>query len=218
MSDRQASAPCSDALAALLAQRQTVLPRRLGAPGPDAGQLRTILDAARHAPDHERLLPWRFILVPQDARAALGQAFAQALLERDAQAGTEEQQRARDKAQRAPVLLLAVVDEAACDAAVPPAERILSAGCAVQNLLLMATALGFGSALTSGQALQSRALRQLFALTQSERALCFINIGSVLSRKPPRERPALERYTSVLAPGRDALPLSQLFFPQNHEH
>ena len=30
-----------------------------------------MLAAAGHAPDHGRLLPWRFVLVPQEARAAL---------------------------------------------------------------------------------------------------------------------------------------------------
>lgn len=200
-----ADQPAPEALlAALLAQRQTILPRRLGAPGPDARQLHAILQAAGHAPDHGRLLPWRFILVPPSARPALGGAFVQALLERDAQANAEEQARARDKALRAPVLLLITVDERQDDdehAQVPVQERILSAGCAVQGVLLAATALGYGSALTSGKALQSAALRELFALPPHERALCFVSIGSVLSRKPPRERPVASQYTALLVPG-----------------
>ena len=75
--------------AALLQARQTVLPKRLGAPGPDAAQLQAILAAAGHAPDHGCLLPWRFVLVPQQARTALGDTFAQALRERDAAATPE---------------------------------------------------------------------------------------------------------------------------------
>ena len=47
----------ANALAALLQARQTVLPKRLGAPGPDAAQLAAILGAAAHAPDHGGLLP-----------------------------------------------------------------------------------------------------------------------------------------------------------------
>jgi nitroreductase len=94
--------PSPIALAALLQARETVLPKRLGAPGPDAAQLQALLAAAGHAPDHGRLLPWRFVLVPQEARAALGEAFAQALLERDAQATPEQQAQAREKAERAP--------------------------------------------------------------------------------------------------------------------
>jgi nitroreductase len=80
-------------------------------------------------------------------------------------------------------------------------ERILSAGCAVQNMLLMATALGFGSALTSGKALKSDTLRACFGLGASEQALCFVSVGTVLSRKPARARPAVADYVSTLGSG-----------------
>ena len=62
--------PCgSDELAqALIHGRHTVLPRRLGLPGPDAAQTERILGAAASAPDHHTLLPWRFILVPARPR------------------------------------------------------------------------------------------------------------------------------------------------------
>lgn len=196
----------ADLLAALLQARQTILPKRLGVPGPDAAQLQAILAAAAHAPDHGCLLPWRFVLVPQDARQALAEVFAQALRERDPAATPEQQAQAREKAYRAPVLLLLVVDELAGDPEIPPAERILSAGCAVQNLLLTATAQGFGSALTSGKALQSPALRALFALSERERALCFVSVGSVLSRKPARARPMPAQYLGTLVPGQGVLP------------
>lgn len=195
--DDMTTMPAPDALAALLRARQTVMPRRLGAPGPDAAQLQALLAAASHAPDHGCLLPWRFVLVPGDARAALGEAFAQALAERGGDATPEQQAQAREKAHRAPLLLLLVVDERRGDAA----EAIASAGCAAQNLLLMATAMGFGSALTSGQALQSRAVRALFGLREGERALCFVSVGTALSRKAARERPAIAQYAGVLAPG-----------------
>ena len=203
------STSMAELAAALLQARQTVLPKRLGQPGPSAAQLQAILAAAAHAPDHGCLLPWRFVLVPQAARAALGDAFAQALRERDPQATAEQQEQAREKAFRAPLLLLLVVDERGGDAAIPPGERLLSAGCAVQNLLLMATALGFGSALTSGKALQSQALRGLFALGEGERAQCFVSVGTVQSRKSARVRPGVAQYVATLVPGRGVLPFEQ---------
>ena len=43
--------------AALMQSRQTTLPKRLTAPGPDAAQLELILTAAASAPDHGQLLP-----------------------------------------------------------------------------------------------------------------------------------------------------------------
>ncbi len=194
---------------ALIHSRQTVLPKRLSAPGPDARQLEMIVGAAAAAPDHARLVPWRFVLVPQAARAALADAFEHALVLRDPLALAAQREQAREKAFRAPLLLLAVVRLAGgADPAtdfdeareVPDAERIVSAGCAIQNMLLMATALGFGSSLTSGKALQSAPLRKLFGLGPHEQALCFVNVGTPGPRKPGRVRPAPAQYLSTLEP------------------
>ena len=189
----------ADMTAALMQSRQTTLPKRLVAPGPHARQLALMLDAAATAPDHGQLLPWRFVLVPQAARPRLADVFGDALLARDAAATPEQLAQAREKAQRSPLLMLLVVDGLRGDPEVDLAERIVSAGCAVQNMLLMATALGFGSALTSGKALKSAGLRQLFALADGEQALCFVSVGTVQSRRPGRARPAPRDFVTCLA-------------------
>ena len=191
---------CARAAADLIHARQTVLPKRLLAPGPDADQLQALLGAAAAAPDHGQLLPWRFVIVPRSERASLAEVFAQALRERDAGATPGQLDQAREKAHRAPLLLLVVVDGVRGDAAVDLAERILSAGCAVQSMLLMATAMGYGSALTSGKALGSQALRQRFDLGAGEQALCFLSVGTVAARRPARTRPTVADYCSTLGP------------------
>ena len=196
----------ADLAAALLQARQTILPKRLGGPGPTPAELGQILGAAAHAPDHGQLLPWRFILVPQVSRTQLAEVFAQALLERDPDATAEQAEQAREKAYRSPVLLLAVVDADRGDADIDLAERTVSAGCAVQNMLLMATAQGYGSALTSGKALKSASLRALFGLAPSEHALCFVSIGTVHSRKAARARPPATAYVSTLDAGHGTVP------------
>ena len=187
-------------LASLLQSRQTILPKRLGLPGPDAGQLAQILDAAAHAPDHGQLLPWRFVRVPQDVRPLLAEQFAVALLERDAKALPDQLAQAREKAFRSPCLMLVVVDAERGDPEVDLAERLLSAGCAVQNILLMATALGFASALTSGKALKAEGLRRLFSLAAADQALCFISLGTAMGSRPGRIRPRVGDFVSHLTP------------------
>ena len=184
---------------ALIHTRQTILPKRLGDPGPDAAQAQAILGAAASAPDHHELLPWRFIVVPAGARDRLADVFATALVERDATATPQQIAQAREKAYRSPLLLLAVVRLRDDDAEIEPQERIVSAGCAVQNMLLMAHAQGFGGALTSGKALSSAPLRALFGLAGDEQALCFVNIGTVIKAKPVRLRPVAAQYVSTLA-------------------
>lgn len=184
--------------AEVIRARQTVLPKRLAAPGPDDAQFLSMIEAAAAAPDHGQLLPWRFVLVPDGLRAALGEVFAQALAERDATATPEQREQAREKALRGPCLLLLVVDAERGDPEIDLHERLISAGAAVQNVLLVATAQGFGSALTSGKALKSAVLRRFFALGAGEHAVCFISIGSVASRRLPRVRPAVADYLSTL--------------------
>jgi len=189
----------ADLAAELMRSRQTILPKRLIAPGPAPDALARILESAASAPDHGQLLPWRFVIVPDAARAALGDVFAQALLERDSAALPEQLAQAREKAFRAPLLMLAVVNADSGDTSIDVHERIISAGCAIQNMLLMATALGFGSSLTSGKALKASGFRKLFGLATEELALCFISVGTIQSRKALRARPAVTRYVSTLS-------------------
>lgn len=197
-STRTPSPDWSLVAAELIGARQTVLPKRLLPPGPDDAQFLAMLEAAAAAPDHGQLLPWRFVLVPDGQRAALGAVFAQALAERDAAATPEQREQAREKALRGPRLLLLVVDAERGTPEIDLHERLISAGAAVQNVLLVATAQGFGSALTSGKALKSAVLRRFFGLRPGEHAVCFISIGSVASRRPARTRPAVADYLSTL--------------------
>lgn len=190
--------------AELMAARQTVLPWRLGGPGPDAAQLQAILAAAASAPDHRCLQPWRFITVPAERRDDLADVFAQALLERDPQAAPHEVAKAREKGFRSPFLALLVVDASKGDADIGLAERLVSAGAAAQNVLLMATALGYGSALTAGQSVRSAVLHRFFGLRASEQAVCFINIGTALSHGTVRVRPAVADYVHALGQGDSA--------------
>jgi nitroreductase len=184
---------------ALIGSRRNVSPKRLVEPGPSCGQLEAMFALAAAAPDHGLLTPWRFVVVPQSKRALLAEVFALALIDRDPGATLLQIEAARDKAYRAPLLMVAVVRLASDHAPeIPDVERIVSLGCAVQNLLLAAHAMGYGSGLTSGQAMASSRLRELFRLDGDERAVCFVNLGTVTKQKPARIRPAVGQFVSTL--------------------
>ncbi|HEY8905503.1 MAG TPA: nitroreductase [Rhodoferax sp.] len=181
-----------------LTTRQNISPRRLAAPGPDEDQVKLMFRAAAAAPDHGEIRPWRFVLVPPDKRASLADVFAQALIERDAEATVEQIDKAREKAFRAPFLAMAIARLGSCEPDIDPLERMVSMGAAIQNFLLCAHSLGFGSGLTSGQALRSLPLRQLFQLGEGEQAVCCINVGTVTKRRPTRLRPDVATFVSTL--------------------
>ena len=195
---------------ALIHSRQHVAPRRLVHPGPSPEQLKLILGAAAAAPDHGQLLPWRFVVVPEDKRELLANVFGLALQDRDPNATPEQIDSARDKAYRAPFLMLAIARLIGSDSErglqrlasgelqVSDAERLVSLGCAIQNMLLAAQAMGLGSGLTSGQALASHRMRALFGMHDHEQAVCCVNIGTVTKVKPARLRPEVEAFVSSL--------------------
>lgn len=187
-----------EAAQALIHSRQNISPKRLAAPGPDPAQLEQLLSAAAAAPDHGQLHPWRFVIIPQDKRALLAEVFAQALIGRDPDATPEQLASAREKAHRAPLLMLAVARLGPAEPDIPLLERMVSFGCALQNMLLSAHAMGFGAGLTSGQAMTSAPMQKLFALCAGEQPVCFINIGTVSRRKPPQARPGPWEFTSTL--------------------
>jgi nitroreductase len=197
---------------ALIHSRQNVSPRRLHEPGPSEKQLQDILGTAAAAPDHGQLVPWRFVIVPSARRADLAAVFGQALQERDPSATGAQIESACEKAHRAPFLMLAIArlrENGATpvpatsaaeggEVAVSDAERLVSFGCAIQNIVLSAHAAGFGTGLTSGQAMASTHLRALFGLSEHEQAVCCINMGTVSKHKSPRVRPVVSSFVSSL--------------------
>ena len=196
--DSTADQEVLDATLTLIHSRQHISPKRLGDPGPDPGQLEKILSAAGAAPDHGLITPWRLIIVPPERRHLLGAAFAEALAERDTEVTEVQKQDARSKAFRGPFLALMVARLDPALGPTHPQERVISAGCAIQNMLLVAHALGFGAGLSSGRALYSRQMRLLFGLSAHEQPLCFMTGGTVQRRKSARPRPVMADYTSTL--------------------
>src|SRR5246127_1908503 len=130
----------------LVARRSaTTLPE----PAPDAGALELIFASAVRAPDHGRLRPWRFLVVRGEARARFGELLADHLARTQPAATPESLQRERDKAFRAPMIIVvaAHVNEAV---KIPPVEQTLSAGVAAGNIMLAALALGYNAMWKTG--------------------------------------------------------------------
>lgn len=163
---------------ALIQSRQSVAPKRLHAPGPDAGQLRLLVEAAATAPDHHGLAPWRLLRVRDDQRDALAKLFEACASERDPPARPEDLAKARAKAYRAPVLLLAVLKHSPPDPDVPAADRLVALGAAMMALLLAAHALGFAGMLTSGRSLRTGRFARGFGLAADEQPVCFVSLGT----------------------------------------
>ena len=181
-----------EAIEAILGRR-TIAPAGLGPPGPDPATLRRWLEAAAAAPDHGRLVPFRFLVVEGEARAALGELFLEALLEAHPEASEAEREKQRRNPERVPLVLLAIAQLQPDHPKIPEIEQLASAAAAVENLLIAVHASGFGAKWATGTPAYSRVVRERLGLGSNERLLSILYVGSVKVQPPPAIRPPIER-------------------------
>jgi len=172
-----------------LNQRSSVSSKHLAEPGPDVDELAGLLALAVRVPDHGRLTPWRFIRIAGDARRTFGERLAALMLERDAGADPAKVEKERTRYVHAP-LVLAVVHVRTAGHKVPEQEQLLSAGCACYNLLLGAQALGYGAQWLTGWPAYDREVASWLGLGGHEGVVGFIHIGTPVSPRVERARPA----------------------------
>ena len=172
---------------ALLRTRRSGKPRDMIAPGPDATQMRTILEAAMRVPDHGKLTPWRFIIVGNDQRNRLSDLLTTAYRDEKPEAGRLEIEAMDSFARQAPALVV-VLSKLVIPHKIPVWEQELSAGAACMNLLNAVHASGFVGGWLTGWPAYSDAVRDAFGGSDA-RIAGFIFIGSPAGPLEERPRP-----------------------------
>jgi nitroreductase len=177
----------------LLLKRRSVKPGMLGDPGPGPAELTTILTAAARVPDHKKLVPWRFVIFEGQARAAFGEALAQACAAEEREPpSTIRLETERTRLLRAPCVV-AVVSRVTANPAAPEWEQVLSCGAVCINLCLAANAMGFATCWLTEWYSYSPAVRTALGLSANEKVAGFIYIGTAKERQEDRERPDLNK-------------------------
>lgn len=170
----------------------------LNEPAPSHEQIRAAIGCAATAPDHKKLQPWRFIVTEGEARHHLGQALvaaAQAKAAIDGEALSEKTiHKTADLPLRAPVIIT-VVTHMQDHKKVPPFEQMLSAGSAVQNLILALKAQGFSTVWRTGLLCNEPAVKAYFGIGEDDYVTAFVYTGTSPveknSRKPIDIEPLL---------------------------
>ena len=174
--------------AALMATRRSGKPRDLGEPGPTAEQLDRILAAATRVPDHGKLAPWRFVIVPAEERPAFAALLDRAYRAERPDPGKVEIEAVRQFAHQAPALIVALSTPAHASH-IPIWEQELSAGAACMSLLIATHAEGLAGGWLTGWAAYSDMVRDAFG-GPGERIAGFLFLGSPTRPLEERPRPA----------------------------
>lgn len=176
---------------ALLRSRRSGKARDMVAPGPDAVQLRDILAIAARVPDHGKLAPWRFVIVPAGRRDAFGAMLVAAYRRARPEAGKLEIEAMEAFPRQAPVMI-ALLSTPVAASKIPLWEQQLSVGAAAMQLLNAAHAHGFVANWLTGWAAESvEVATALGANGPDDRIAGFIFIGSPSRDLDERPRPEL---------------------------
>ncbi|MEH3099798.1 nitroreductase family protein [Sphingomonas adhaesiva] len=172
---------------ALLASRRSGKPRDLVAPAPDRARLIEMIRLAGRTPDHGKLAPWRFVIVPDDRRDALAALLVDAYRAERPEAKRAELDAMEQFARQAPALVVALFSPRT-DSHIPMWEQELSAGAACMNLLHAVHAHGFAGGWLTGWPAFSDRVRDAFGAAP-ERIAGFMFIGTPARALEERPRP-----------------------------
>lgn len=181
---------------ALLAQRTSLKPKYLTTPAPSMQTLEHIAQAAMRVPDHNHLVPYRYVVIDENAREALGACFEDAA--RRQGADDEKAARARSKAKKGP-MLIAFVARTPEEPEVSREEMLLTAGASLGQFMQALALEGFGGIVLSGSVLEDEALQKAFCSSPCEKVLAWITVGTPAQDAPTPEaetrRPPLSVWT-----------------------
>lgn len=158
----------------------------------DLSLVEQLLEAANWAPSHGKTEPWRFVVYSGAARRVIGDAFGSAfrmLNQNDAGGPGEAAQ--RDRVWQAPVWIALGMCP---DPKMPQWEELIAFGSAVQNMHLMAGALGLASKWTSGACATHPHVAEVVGFAPATQLFGFFYIGHPATSWPAgRRRPLADK-------------------------
>jgi nitroreductase len=147
-----------------------------GDTAPSTEHLAQVLQAAVRAPDHGRLRPWRFMIIQGDQRRKFGDLLAASALRRIPGLSEGDLQRERDKALRAPMIIVTAC-RVVPGTKVPAIEQLLAVGAATQNILLALHALGYAAAWKTGEGAYDTGVKQALGFATDDHIVGFVYTG-----------------------------------------
>lgn len=178
----------TSSILAFLKSRKSASAKAMTGPGPSPEQISEILDIAVRVPDHGKLAPWRFVLFEGDARAQVGEKFAEVWAKNNPAHGSDALAFQRGLFMRAPVVL-AVVSTAAPHGNIPMWEQQMSAAAVSYNIVLAATAMGFAAQWQSDWVIYDVGAKAAMGVHDAEQVAGLIYMGQTSVPLEDRPRP-----------------------------
>lgn len=166
-----------------LLTRYSVSAKHLKEPGPSDEELWQVAMAALRAPDHEKRIPWRFVVARGEGLARLADLYVD-YGRRHGKTGAELDFE-RGKAMQAPVVIAVIARINPHDDLVPPHEQWLAVGGAIANAVNALHFMGYGAKMVSGARARDPAIVAAHC-REGEELVGWIATGSLEKPAKPR--------------------------------
>jgi nitroreductase len=161
-------------------------------------EIEQLLNAACQAPNHRMTEPWRFYVLGPRARRAYGEALGRRKATRidDPEAGKAVVEKVAETQESLPAMVAVAVT--VHENPEIREEDFAAAYMGIQNLSLVAHAIGLGTHIKTGAIMDDPAARAAVGLSEGERIVATVNIGQPDGlRDGQARRPAAELTTWV---------------------
>lgn len=159
----------------LLLSRFSTSPKYLTEPGPSDEELSLIALAALRAPDHAKLIPFRFVVARKDGLARLADLFVDYGRRHGKNAAELDVERQR--AMQAPVVIAVVARIDHDNAKVPAHEQWECVGGAISNAMSAVHIMGYAGKMLSGVRAADPMIRQAYC-NEGEILAGWISVGT----------------------------------------
>jgi nitroreductase len=152
------------------------------------GEIRRILDAAVHAPNHRLTQPWRFYVLGPQARAAYGRALGHRKAKRVDEADAADAVVAKVEASHRTLPAMLAVSMMLDENPEIREEDFAATYMAIQNMSLAAHAIGLGTHVKTGAIMNDPAARRAVGVSDEERIIATLSLGEPVDLPPAKAR------------------------------
>ena len=180
----------------LIKNRRTIYPENYSERLVQKEIIEKLLSSAIWAPNHGKTQPWRFTVFQEKGRLELSDQLASAYKENFK--GEDFNEIKFKKLKNRPLQSTAIIGvcmERDKSERIPEIEEVEAVACAIQNLMLTATAYGIGSFWSSPKLLDSTQIRSYFKLGEKDRCLALVYLGYTKEPWPKGQRKPIEYVT-----------------------
>ncbi|MDI2090501.1 nitroreductase family protein [Commensalibacter oyaizuii] len=165
-------------------------------PAPNNEELHQILSASMRAPDHGRLRPWRFVLVPKEYRQQWLDRVEHAMRQPEYDYPESYIQKVKHNFSCAPMVIALAMRQITEKTSVSIDEQLMAASAAVMNVLNAVHALKFGVKWVTGP-IANQGVVESLGLQAPYRMMGFLFVGTPCGENEAPPRAMVDDYVAV---------------------